>query len=167
MVKYGESLTATTDEDSCKKFFATIASFAKSFHNAIDDNIKRRLAAERKARIETENARRSSVLQAKRSSINLLANADKHGSNEHLDQEGSESPNTVENNTNTQNTVSFPTTVNTQTTSNSAREPLNCDKSLSAFPSAHNLFDRFHSQQEEEESSELQAEKFRNKLRTR
>jgi len=44
MTTYGESLKAVTEEgDGCQRFFTTIATFSKNFHNAMDDNIKRRM----------------------------------------------------------------------------------------------------------------------------
>lgn len=47
--KYGDTLKKTADEDPCRAFFNTMASFARSFRSAADDNAAKRLAEEKAA----------------------------------------------------------------------------------------------------------------------
>lgn len=55
MQRYGESLRgANAEEDSCKKFFSTIADFAKSFRAALDENVARRAEIEKAQRALAE-----------------------------------------------------------------------------------------------------------------
>ncbi len=69
MSKYGEDLKALSEIDTSQKFFSTIAGFARSFSSACDENIKKRQAVERAARIEAGNALRKKS--------NLSNNADR------------------------------------------------------------------------------------------
>eukprot|EP00981_Chlorochromonas_danica_P005143 scaffold1036_cov169-Ochromonas_danica.AAC.23 len=47
MARYGEDLRAVSDEDPCKKFFVTIADFAKALRCALEENSARRAEAEK------------------------------------------------------------------------------------------------------------------------
>jgi hypothetical protein len=49
MNQYGDTLKKTADEDPCKGFFMTLATFARSFRAAADDNNAKRLAEEKAA----------------------------------------------------------------------------------------------------------------------
>lgn len=58
MAKYGEKMTMTAEEDSSMKFFSSVATFVRNYRASIDENVKKRLAAEKKARLaEAANAR--------------------------------------------------------------------------------------------------------------
>ncbi len=137
MLVYGENIRALSDEDPSKKFFTTIATFAKSFRTAVDENIKKRLALERAARIAVENNKR---LEAKKST---LTNKDKVV--------------TVE--TTTPRTPASRTVAGSDKYSESGKHH---KSNSSGIPAVHNLFDKFHSQQED--SSEEMVAKFRMKL---
>ncbi len=182
MLKYGENLSATADEDACKKFFTTIATFAKSFHNAIDDNIKKRLAAERKIRIEAENNKRALL---RRSSMQVSTSNLSNSNLQGLDGErsGASTPTSAlgTNDSNNKgdrspNNVSFPTSLPppkrsvepagdkpSGDSSSSSGGGLRGSK-MQSFPSSNNLFSKFHSAQEDEDSGDEMIEKFRAKL---
>lgn len=54
MTKYGEQLKGTSEEDPCKKFFSTVADFAKSFRAAIDENVSKRAEYEKAQKMAAE-----------------------------------------------------------------------------------------------------------------
>eukprot|EP01034_Spumella_vulgaris_P021864 gene21864-27939_t len=137
MLTYGENMRALSDEDASKKFFTTIATFAKSFRTAVDENIKKRLAIERAARIAVENNKR---LEAKKST---LTNKDKLALE-----------------TSTPRTPIVPSAASSTKHSESGKS--HHKSNSSGIPAVHNLFDKYHSQQED--SSEEMVAKFRMKL---
>lgn len=140
MAKYGENFKAVTDEDNCKKFFTTISTFAKSFRAAMDDNIKRRLAAEKAARLANEANKR---LEAKRLAAEQKAAAEGKPIRKKVSIDASASGN-----------IPSP-----------SGSPVPARKSGAPAAAQHNIFDKFHSEQDE--STEAVLAKFRMKLHKR
>lgn len=139
MAKYGENFKAMSDEDTSKKFFTTISTFAKSFRAAMDENIKKRVAQEKAARLANEANKR---LEAKRQAAEQKAAADGKPLRKKVSID-------------TGVTAGAPSPVGTPTPT----------KKAVTTAAAHNIFDKFHSEQDE--STEAVLAKFRMKLHKR
>lgn len=64
MNKYGDSLKKTAEDDACKLFFSTIASFARAYRTACDENAAKRLAAEKAQKAASDAANKESAKTA-------------------------------------------------------------------------------------------------------
>jgi hypothetical protein len=64
MNSYGEDSKAS-EEDSSKRFFALISSFARSFRSAIDHNIRKREEAAKALRIAQKDETRRHVMKSR------------------------------------------------------------------------------------------------------
>ena len=53
--KFGEEYNTISEEDPCQMFFTSIATFIRSYRLAMDENIKLRLAEEKKNRLQLES----------------------------------------------------------------------------------------------------------------
>lgn len=148
MARYGENFRAVSDEDNCKKFFTTISSFAKGFRSAMDENIKKRLAQEKAARLAKEaNAR----LEAKRLAAEQKAAA-----------EGKKKKQVSIDITAAAASAHSPSS---PVRNSSAAGAAGAAGKKGTADAAHNIFDKFHSEQDE--STEAVLAKFRMKLHKR
>ena len=77
MQKYGESMKTVGEGDPSQNFFSAIATFARNFRTAIDENIAKRVEAEKAARAALEAAQKSSMKKA--AAVGAFAAAGKAG----------------------------------------------------------------------------------------